>query len=535
MSGRQLILITDGLTVHEWQRRALETLPAEDRITIFACTNTRLKRQWARHFLYYALNMVTVRNALTRQVPFDDIGGRLVSVTQFESEWDGNWQRLPADIATAIAESGANAVLKFGMGLMRVPQGVTMPILSYHHGDPDHYRGRPAGFWEMANGAPLMGQMVQSISNKLDAGEVLAFAETRVIRHSWRKTLMESFRHSPLLLNIALANALAGRKIAKARDGKNYRLPSNAMVTKHIIRTGWIAAKRIAYGLFSEKYWRVATVDAGNDALALATSQRAFPAHAEWDNLATPAGYSFLADPFFAPDGSLLVEALSAKNGLGALLHIGNGVPAKVSQRPGHHSYPSVVEQDGQHFCVPEIADWSAPLAYPIENAGDNLRLGEPHAIDIPDPSGLTDPTFIRWNGRLWLFANRKAEGSNILRLWSAESLFGRFTEHPQSPIRISPNGGRMAGNVLLTGGKLYRLGQNFETDYGDGISVFKIERLDCQAYAERVIGGLRFAEAKGPHSFNLSPDGKKIVFDWYSDRYTPMAGIRRLRSRLKI
>jgi hypothetical protein len=535
MSGRQLILITDGLTVHEWQRRALEMLPAEDRITVFACTNTRLKRQWAKHCLYYALNMVTVRNALTRQVPFGDIGGRLVSVTQFESDWDGNWQRLPAYIADAMANSGADAVLKFGMGLMRVPEGVTMPILSYHHGDPDHYRGRPAGFWEMANGTPLMGQMVQSISNKLDAGEVLAFAETRVIRHSWRKTLMESFRHSPLLLNIALANVLAGRKIAKERNGKNYRLPSNAAVAMHIVRTGWIAVKRIAYGLLAEKYWRVAMVDAGNDALALATSQRPFPAHGEWDNLATPAGYSFLADPFFAPDGSLLVEALDAKNGLGALLHIGGGAPAKISLEPGHHSYPSVVEEDGQHYCIPEIADWSVPLVYPMKGTGSDLHFGEARALDIPDPSGLTDPTFVRWDGRLWLFANRKAEGSNILRLWSADSLFARFAEHPQSPIRISPNGGRMAGNLLASGGRLYRLGQNFETDYGDGTSVFEIETLDDQSYAEHRIGGLRFTGVKGPHSFNLSPDGKKIVFDWYSDRYTPMAGIRRLRSRLKI
>jgi hypothetical protein len=40
MSGRHFILITDGDTVHEWQRRALATLPADDRITVFACTNT---------------------------------------------------------------------------------------------------------------------------------------------------------------------------------------------------------------------------------------------------------------------------------------------------------------------------------------------------------------------------------------------------------------------------------------------------------------------------------------------------------------
>jgi hypothetical protein len=530
MSGRRLILITDGLTVHEWQSRALDTLPSEDRITVFACTNTVLKRRWAKHFLYYALNIVTVRNPLTRQVPLGDIGGRLVGVTEFESEWEGNWQRLPVDIVKALNSSSADVVLKFGMGLMRVPDGVTMPILSYHHGDPDHYRGRPAGYWEMANGAAVVGQVIQSISNKLDAGEVLAFAETRVLRHSWRGTLIESFRHSPLLLNRAIENALAGRKIEKARNGKNYRLPSNVQVIGHVLRTSWATLKRIAYGLFAEKYWRVATIASAGDALALASGAKPFPPESAWANEATPKGYSFLADPFFAPDGSLLVEALDAKTGMGALLHLSDQ-PAKISITNGHHSYPSMVEENGQHYCIPEIANWSAPLIYPWDGA----KLGDPMPLDIPDPTGLTDPSFVRHAGKLWLFANRKAEGSNVLRLWSADSLFGRFAEHPQSPVRVSPNGGRMAGNLLEQGSKLYRLGQNFESDYGDGISVFEIQQLDAANYSERLIGKLRFTDAKGPHTFNLSPDSTKITFDWYRDRYTPMAGVRRLRSRLKI
>ncbi len=530
---RHFILITDGLTVHEWQRRALATLPAEDRITVFACTNTQLKRQLGKHLLYYALNMATVRNPLTRQVLLDDIDGRLVQIVEFESEWEGNWQRLPADVINTINISGAAAVLKFGMGLMRVPDSISMPILSYHHGDPDHYRGRPAGFYEMANGTPLMGQMIQSISNKLDAGEVLAFAETRVMRHSWRATLLESFRHSPYLLNKAIENALTGVSIPKTRTGKNYRLPSNWTVAKHVLRTGWIATKRIAYGLLAEKNWRVAVIASQDEAFKLATSVQAFPAPSDWDNLTTPPGYTFLADPFFAPDGGILVEALEANSGRGALLHMGPNGATKLNEAAGHHSYPSVVEEAGLHYCIPEIADWSPPMIYQLEEGG--AKLGAPVALDIPEPSGITDPTFLRHHGKLWLFGNRKAEGSNVLRLWFADSLFGRFTEHPQSPIRISPNGGRMGGNCLSENGRLYRLGQNFEVDYGDGISVFEIEILDPENYSEIQIGGLRFTGVKGPHSFNLSDDGKKIVFDWYSDRYTPMAGIRRLRSRLGI
>jgi hypothetical protein len=231
----------------------------------------------------------------------------------------------------------------------------------------------------------------------------------------------------------------------------------------------------------------------------------------------------------------LLVEALEANSGRGALLHIGPHGYSKLNSATGHHSYPCVVEEAGKPYCVPEIADWSPPMIYPIEGEGSGLRLGTPVALAMDNAAGVTDPTFVRHGGKLWLFGNRKVDGSNILRLWSADSLFGHFTEHPQSPIRISPNGGRMAGNFIVSDGKLYRLGQTFEIDYGDGIAVFEVETLDANRYSERQVGGLRFTGVKGPHSFNVSDDGKKIVFDWYSERYTPMAGIRRLRSRLGI
>jgi len=92
------------------------------------------------------------------------------------------------------------------MGLLRVPpaERIGCQILSYHHGDPRRFRGRPAGFYELLSGESQIGQVVQILSNALDAGKVVAYAETKAYPHSYRNTLIEAFRRSPLLLRTAV-------------------------------------------------------------------------------------------------------------------------------------------------------------------------------------------------------------------------------------------------------------------------------------------------------------------------------------------
>ncbi len=536
MPGRKFIVIVDsgpaGDHVAEWQRQALATLPPEDTLELLACNNTKLSRKPVKHALYYALNLVSVRNPLTRAVPLEGIRAQVSGHREFASLQDGAWQVLPAEIVAYLRDSDARAVIKLGMGLMRVPPEIQLPILSWHHGDPEFYRGRPAGFWEMRDRRGAVGQIVQAIGNKLDAGQILAFAETRTVAHSWRATLMEGFRHSPLLLEPALRNALAGSAQAKPTTGRNYRLPSNV----EALRFGWqmLGAKlhRWAYGALFEKRWQVSTFPVADaaDALAILAGTAALPQASQWQQLPVPKGCTFNADPFYAPNGDLLVEALSARSGRGELHRIGASGSARLSANPGHHSYPAMVEEAGDWYCVPEIAQWSAPIAY--KPAGDSL---EPAAtLQIEGSPRLTDPTFLRHDGKLYLFGNVAKEGSNVLRLWWADGLFGTFKEHPASPVRISPRGGRMGGNIIVNGKRLVRVGQDFTRDYGDGLILFEIDELSPETYREHEVGQFRFTDRHGPHTVNLSPNSDRLVIDWYHNRFTALAGVRRLMARLR-
>jgi hypothetical protein len=537
MAGRRLIVIVDGgpdgEQIAEWQRRALATLPPEDQLHLLVCTNTRLRRQPVKHGAYYLLNLLAARNPLTRKVPLSGIAAQIGGRQTFASLQDGAWQVLPDAIIEYIAASGTQTVIKLGMGLMRVPPGLAVPILSWHHGDPEHYRGRPAGFWELVQRRPIAGQIVQAIGNKLDAGAVLAFAETRVMPHGWRATLIESFRHSPLLLAPALDNALAGRSLAKPASGKNYRLPSNLTVARLALRLGWAKVRRLGYGLLFEKDWRVSLIPVAdrNAAAAILTSAAPLPSESSWTTPPVPKGCTFVADPFFTTDGAgLLVEALSASSGRGELHRLDESSSTHLHTPPGHHSYPALVEQDGNAYCVPEIAQWSAPTVFRVSDQG----LDSHQQLDIDGAPRLTDPTFLHHQGKLYLFANVAAEGSNVLRLWQADGLFSRFAEHPASPLRISPRGSRMGGNLVQTDGQLLRIGQDFTRDYGDGLVIFAIDELTPQTYREHEVASFRLADRSGPHTFNIAPDGTRVVIDWYCNRFTPLAGLRRLRARLR-
>jgi hypothetical protein len=537
MPKRVLAVIIDGGEhgdrIAEWQRRSLEQLREGDEVILLVCTNTRLRRDPLRYPLYYALNLFTVRNPLTRSAPLGNLSDKVVERIEFASEAQGAWQVLPEAVIDRISQSEAVAVIKLGMGLLRVPAGFTLPILSWHHGDPEHFRGRPAGFWELLAGWPVLGQMVQVIGDKLDAGRVVAFAETRLIRHSWRASLIEAFRHSPLLLEPALDNALRGACLPKPTTGRNYRLPSNWQVTRLVLRLARAKMSRLVSGALFEKRWRVSRADvpAAANAVGIANGSMPIGPEAEWWTPQNPSGCVFTADPFFGADkDQLLVEAMPRWTGKGQIHVIRrDGASARLSIAQGHHSYPALVESQGEILCVPETAQWSAPTAYRWQGVWKKYA-----DLRIEGAERLTDPTFFRHEGRLYLFANDARFGSGVLRLWTASDLLSPFTEHPASPIRISPRGSRMGGNLLSEGEQIVRLGQDCSLDYGDGLIAFAVEEISPTSYREREIGIMRLPGRKGPHTFNLSPQGKAVVFDWYREAFTPMAGIRRAIARLR-
>lgn len=523
-------VMIEGQRVARWQAEALQSLTGQFELLVYNNVNAQpAPRSW-HNGLYYLLNLFTIRNRLTRRVPLASAGLNIAAGCDFEAEYEGRWQRLPGWLLDRLRADRLDVLVKFSSALLKIPDTdvLATPILSYHHGDPRRFRGRPAGFYELHTDAPAMGQIVQILSNRLDAGMVVAYAETKVHRHSYRATLVEAYRHSPLLLAGAIANARSGTGLPIEPTGKVYRLPSNLTVACFEAQRLTAALRRVLYGLFIEKKWNVSRAALSPESYMAGFEKEAMESSG-WRTVSIPKGYSFLADPFFNPVGEgLLVEALNAKTGLGEILAMDGDGTRKLSEGRRHFSYPGSVEWQGRHYLVPEISEWSEPRIYAIDESG----LHDAGALRLSEGGALLDPTLLVKDGNVFLFANLANEGAGVLRLWMAAGLFDSFVEHPMSPIRISPDGSRMAGAIVCAARGLRRLGQDCTGRYGDGLVAFDIEALDTAVYAETRAETLRFAQVAGPHTLNFSSD--QAVFDWYVERFSTGAGLRRILGLLR-
>ena len=158
-------LLVDKLKICKWQLNALEAAyDSIEIVMVLNCQNTHTKKNYTKNLLYYALNLISLNNNLTRKETIYLPHKRIIN---FQSIYEGSWQLLPQEVYKELESGRVDVVIKFGMSLLRLDALRNLPpILSYHHGNPSKYRGRPAGFYEILNKEKTMGIIVQSISNK---------------------------------------------------------------------------------------------------------------------------------------------------------------------------------------------------------------------------------------------------------------------------------------------------------------------------------------------------------------------------------
>ncbi|HEX6660783.1 MAG TPA: hypothetical protein VF067_02810, partial [Sphingomicrobium sp.] len=133
MARHRIGVIVDNMRLARWQADALRTIAPDHDFIVYNCVNSRPARRRVRHALYYLLNLFAIRNRLTRALPFpSDLA--VAAKVDFGSTYEGNWQHLPASLVTQIVADQPQVLVKFGMGLLRVPPAadLSVPILSYH-------------------------------------------------------------------------------------------------------------------------------------------------------------------------------------------------------------------------------------------------------------------------------------------------------------------------------------------------------------------------------------------------------------------
>lgn len=517
-------LIVDNMQLSKWQLDALDAASNSIEIVlIFNCQNTLTKKRYLKNFLYYALNIFTLRNHLTKRQKFSFPNATVIN---FDSIYKGAWQSLPEKIYKELEGGNIDVVIKFGMSLLSLNEEKKLPpILSYHHGNPSKYRGRPAGFYEIYNNERTTGIIVQSICNKLDAGEIYAFAESKVVNFSYKKTALNFYSNSVPLLDCAIRNLSNKTKLNIKVDGKNYRLPSNAKVSIFLLLLSVNALKKVIYGLFFEKRWRVSGMQ---NTLNLINDEKISPI--ELNEVPIEKKYTFYADCFFSEDDKKIrVEALDRITGLGDILELEarDYSNQKVLMSGQHFSYPSSFKYNGKEYLLPEVASHSAQYFCEPNN------IDEKHFIKGLEDKRIVDATLHLEDGKYFIFFGENKNAHSILNLWVADSPFDLFKPHPMNPVAVSPYVARMGGKLLKHQGRVLRFGQNNSGEYGESLAVIQITSLSAKTYEEVKIGTLTIDNYFGPHSISFNSDMTEIVIDYYSNEFSFFAGVRRVKSRL--
>jgi hypothetical protein len=107
----------------------------------------------------------------------------------------GNISYFSTDSILAISELNPDVIIRFGFGilkgeLLKIPR---FGVWSYHHGDNRNYRGRPACFWEIIQGKPYVGAILQILNEDLDNGTVIDRVQSKTIKNSLWLTMNQLY------------------------------------------------------------------------------------------------------------------------------------------------------------------------------------------------------------------------------------------------------------------------------------------------------------------------------------------------------
>jgi len=500
----------------------------------------RPRRDIVRHPLYYLARASVWRTAETASEPVVDL---LQGVPILRAEvvpTRGRWQVITSPDVAAIRSAGLDFMLRFGFGLLEgdVLDAARHGVWSFHHGDERRYRGRPAAFWELFDGSPDIGVVLQRLTGRLDAGQVLRRGTLAADRTSYPRTLDRVYRAGIDLPLQVCRDLVAGREVATAPSSTSAQirgLPGSVAVARVLASTAIAALGRALYGAFVLKRWSIGRLHGGAARIVSGDVTGA-----RW--LDVGGRTRMLADPMIVPGSGgriLLCEAMDYGAGPGVIARIDaeRGVRAPdphvrpLIAVPGVHlSYPTVIATIDGLLCLPEAAASGGLMAF-------HLNADATAVSDVQWAAGLAavDPTVFQVDGRWWLACTEDGPTAlSHLWLFHAPSPLGPWTAHALNPVRIDVRSARPAGLPFEHEGALYRPAQDCRGGYGRAVTLLRIHTLTPTEFDEEIVAEIR-PESSGPYPDGLhtiSIDGDAIWIDGYREIVHPLAGWYRLRAR---
>ncbi len=430
------------------------------------------------------------------------------------------------DVA-AIEQHRLDVLIRIGFRILRggILHAARYGVWSYHHGDNRVNRGGPAAYWEVVEGWPETGSMLQILSEDIDNGKVLyrswsctqeTVADNR--NNLYWKTL------SFIPRRLEQLRRLGEEEFFRRMEAENppldlygnrlFTVPTRSERARHIVRrTLGKLRDKYANKFYFDQWFLLYHL--GDDGWGSLWRYRSIH----------PPKDRFWADPFpVYRDGRyyLFIEEFlfDRQQGHIAVLEMdeeGNwSEPVPVLERPYHLSYPFVFQFEGEYYMVPEsAANRSVDLYHCVE-----FPHRWEHRRTLLKGVSAVDATLHRQDGRWWMFVsiaeNEGASSCDELFLFHSDDLLqGEWIPHPENPVVSDVRRARPAGRIFRHDGRLYRPSQNCAGRYGYGFQINEILRLDETGYEERPIATATPDWRPGllaTHTFNRA--GRLTVID---------------------
>jgi hypothetical protein len=432
------------------------------------------------------------------------------------------------DIATVKAYN-LDVLIRLGLCALRgeMLNAARFGVWSFDLGDNDARR-RPAGVWEVLEGAPCTACVLQILGKEPGNAMVLARSWSATVPFSIVANRNQLYWKSALLLPRKLEelHRFGERAFFEKVKEKNrhlgfyshppYNTPTQSELNLLLPRLQQRSEELARQQKSSWEQW-ILLYD-----LKEAGPSTSGPSTSLWRyKRIVPPQDRYWADPFpVLQDGRywIFIEEYlldAAKGHISVFAMDCNGkyeAPTRVLERPYHLSYPFIFRYQGSWYMIPETKQNRSVELYESVSFPDQWKLRRV----LLDGVEAVDPTLFAYRGKWWLFANM-VENKSATSTWDELFVFhtddpieGVWKSHARNPIVSDVRRARPAGRLFVHNGIIYRPGQDCSRCYGYGIRLHEILTLTEEEYREKevcAIEPLWAPDLLGVHTLNFEQE----------------------------